>query len=276
MVVPLKQIRQDLCKIVKAYSEKFFPKIAEQLTPCWEDGAIVIPYLGCEDSQHILALKMMAMKGLKKKMTSQELVRSFLRQKRKDKIFLAYNLSHEFKIATLAASIALSNQEKRVFEVGPCCGFSSLHYSHLIKEKVVSKQISKLISIESNKEWADRANDIKNVVGSYIGEINFLFGDGINYLLKSSADSDIIFSSIAEPRVLEGLFAVSQSRTVNLVVSYSQKTNEYIKTKNNLDFENLLDSQKYDIFPFEDGDYNKHVNWDIRKIGVLALPISNS
>jgi len=218
---------------------------------------------------------MMAMEGLKKRMTSQELIHGFLRLKRQDKVFLAYNLSHEFKVATLAASIALSNQESRVFEVGPCCGFSSLHYSHLIKEKIISKPISKLISIESNKEWADRANDIKNVVGSYVGEINFLFGNGINYLLNSSVDRDIIFSSIAEPLVLEGLFAVSQLRTVNLVVSYSQKTNEYIKTKDNLDFEDLLDSKKYNIFPFEDEDYNKHVNWDTRKIGVMALPISS-
>jgi len=270
----MKHGNQDLKKLLDFFGHEYFPKISNQLTPVHKKK-FQLPYLGCEGSKHSLALKMTAMYGLKKKATSKELIRDFFRLTQRKQIFIAYSLSHELKIASLAASVAMNNQDSHVYEIGPCFGFSSLHYSHLIKEKnLVSKAICKLTAIETNREWFERALMLRSIVGDYVGQIEYLHGDGVGYLRKSLKNEDIVFASIAEPTVVEGIFSLSNLKRINLLISYSEKTNQKIEERRGKKFEDLIDSDAYNVFPFEDGEYNKHVFWIVGNIGTLALPVS--
>ena len=271
----VKHERQDLRKLLEIFSIDYFPRIFSQLNPQRKKKRYIFPYLGSEDSRHILALKMMAMYGLKKKTTSEELMKDFYRMSQKKKLFIAYNLSHELKIASLAASIAMNKQESNVYEIGPCFGFSSLHYSRLIKEKNInSKPINKLTAIERNKEFLERAKVIKEITGDYTGEIEYIHGDGIGYLRNSVKKGDIIFLSIGTPFMVDGVLGLSNLKAINFVVSYSETTNDKIKEMRGEIFEDLVDSNTYDVFPFADNEHNTHVPWITGKIGVVALSMS--
>jgi hypothetical protein len=270
----MKMNTQDLKGLLDFLGHEKFPGISSQLDPI-RKKEFQLPCWDSESSRKTLALKMTAMYGLKKKATTEELVDIFSRMTKRKKIFVAYNLSHELKIASLAACIAMNNQDSNIYEIGPCFGFSSIHYSHLIKEKnLASKAVSKLRAIEINKEWFERALAIRSIVGDYVGEIEYLYGDGINYLRKALRKYDIVFASIAEQSVVEGIFSFSLSKPINILVSYSERTDQEIEERWHKRFEDLIDSSSYNVFPFEDREYNKHMFWETGKIGVLALPTS--
>jgi len=219
--------------------------------------------------------------GLKKVTETEQLVRDFKRLDKQEQKFVAYELSHEWKIATLAASIAMTNQESSVFEIGPCFGFSSIQYSHLIKEKGVdqSKPISKLIAIERKKEYLENARKMREMCGPYVGEIEYVFGDAMVILRRSLKKGDLVFSSTAEPPVIEGILGLSNTTPFNLVISYSDKANGKVKADFGGFFEDLVNPSKYDVFPFEDKQYNTYVAGtgpgQFRKLGTLQLVVPN-
>lgn len=269
----MKHIFQTLKQVLDYFGETDFPKIYNSLNPRSRDGRLIIPYLG-EDSEVYLALKMMALEGLKKKTTTEELLEMFSKLSADRQLFIAYNLAHELEISSLAASIAMSNQNSDVYEIGSCFGFSSRHFSHLMKEKGVnSKPIGKLTTLERNEEFFRRSEAIvkTDIKYGYAGEIKQICADGITYLQRSLRPKDLIFSSIAEPLVVKGLFELSITRPINIVASYSVKTNEEVERRLGKPFEDLLDSRTYEIFPFEDRDYNTHVHDDVEKIGAIVL-----
>lgn len=266
---------QHLKNALDFFSSEHFPRISSQLTPSRRKNRAVFPFYGSDDSKAILALKMMAMYGIKKKTTTKELVKKFYRMNRRKQLFIAYNLSHELKIASLAASIAMKKQDSNVYEIGACFGFSSLHYSRLLKEKNLnSKQVNRLTVIESNKGFVEQAKTLKKITGDYVGEIEYIHGDGINYVRKTVRNDDVIFSSIATPSVVNGIFGLSNFKSVNIIISYSERTNDKMAEIHGQCFENALNANVYDVFPFEDKEYEIHVLDDIRKMGVVALPIS--
>jgi protein-L-isoaspartate O-methyltransferase len=240
------------------------------------NGEFVFPSFKCEDSKHWLAIKKVALLGLEKRSTTTELVKDFKESDEDDQRFVAYNLSHEWKIVTLAASVALANQNRNVFEIGPCLGLSSIHYSHLIKEKGInsSAPISRLIAIDHNGQYMEKAREIMKIPGirgAYAGDIEYVTGDGIAYLRKALKKGDLVFSAVAVPRVIEGILDLLKLRSFDFVASYSESIRDGVKGKRGKHIEDLVDPSKHDIFPFEDKEYHAHVPDDLRRMGVLAL-----
>lgn len=267
----VKREPQNLKGLFDFFGEEHFPSIFSEITPYHRGAYFLFPYYGRDDSKAMLALKMIAFHGLNKKSSTANLVEKFSKLKRRERRFLAYEMSHELKIATLAACIALNKQDGNAYEIGPCFGFSSLHYSRIIKEKNLQlKSINKLTSIEKYKEYYEHANDIKKMTGDFVGDIEYIYGDGISYLRPLLKKGDILFSITTEPDVASGIIKLSDLKPINFIVSYSERANERIKELHNKKFEDLIDSTCYDIFPFEDKEYNSHVPWLTKKKGVLA------
>lgn len=119
-----------------------------------------------------------------------ELLQDFYKRNREQQEFVAYNLSHEWKIATLAAAIAISSQNSNVFEIGPSFGLASIHYSHLVKSKGLSPStpVSKLVAIEEQRAFLKNAKQLQKICGEYAGEIKYVSDDGIRYLRKALRD----------------------------------------------------------------------------------------
>lgn len=151
----MKYKRQTIREIFNNYS--LYQDFFSQLNPIYKNDCFIIPFYGENDSLFMLASKMIFFKGLEIQASTSELVKRYMNLSIKDKNPIAYNLSHELKIATIASYIALKNQDHNIYEIGPGFGHGSLHYSRLIKEKNVTsdKFIYKLISIEKSKECYD-------------------------------------------------------------------------------------------------------------------------
>jgi hypothetical protein len=142
-----------------------------------------------------------------------------------------------------------------------------------MKEKSVNSAIGKLTTFECEEELFRVAESMTKIEmkQGYVGEINQICTDGIAYLQKSLKPKDLVFSSIAEPTVVKSLFELSIVVPINIVVSYSVITNEEIGKRLGKPFENLIDSHTYEVFPFEDHEYNTHVYDDVEKIGSVVL-----
>ncbi len=142
-----------------------------------------------------------------------------------------------------------------------------------MKEKSVNSAIGKLTTFECEEELFRVAESMTKIEmkQGYVGEINQICTDGIAYLQKSLKPKDLVFSSIAEPTVVKSLFELSIAVPINIVVSYSVITNEEIGKRLGKPFENLIDSHTYEVFPFEDHEYNTHVYDDVEKIGSVVL-----
>jgi hypothetical protein len=264
---------QDLRNLLAFHGRDCFPKIFEQLDPVRSKGEFVISFFSRDDSRRLLALKSVALFGLEVQATMQNLIERFRRTDREDQLFVAHNLCHELKIGSLVASLAINDQDSNVYEIGPCFGFSSLQYSHLVKEKSIdsSKPISKLTAIERSKDFFEGAKNLKKMVGNWVGDIEYVLGDAIGYLRSSLRRRDIVFCCLAEPAVVLGILDLSRLRQLNIIVSYSKKTEDAIAIMRGRRFEDLLDPDVYDVYPFEDKKYNSQVVGDLRRIGLLAL-----
>jgi len=265
---------RDIKNLFDLFVHDPFPNLFNQLNPARRKRIYIFPYLGEENSKYILAFKNIAMHGLKKETKTEQLVKNFRKLDRDKQKFVVYNLSHELKIASLAASIALNKKNSNVYEIGPCFGFSSLHFSHLIKEKGIdTKSISKLIAIEIKKEFVNEARNIKKMTGDYVGDIEYIHEDGINYLRNKLKKDDVVFSSIATPFMLDGILDLIILTPINLIVSYSEHANEKLMEIRGKYFIDLIDNNTYDLFPFGDNETNLHLPGITPKIGLLALPV---
>lgn len=139
-----------------------------------------------------------------------------------------------------------------------------------MKEKnLYSEAIYKLTSIEKNKEYYDYAKDIRKMMGDFVGDIEYVYGDGISYLRHLLREGDLLFSTTTEPDVACGIVELSYLRPLNFIVSYSERANEGIEELRNKKFEDLIDSTCYDVFPFEDKEYNSSIPWLTEKAHAL-------
>jgi predicted O-methyltransferase YrrM len=266
---------QDLDSLVAAFGREPFPEVYSGLNPRFMNGEFEFPAFEHEDTKHWLAIKKGALQGVEKTSTTSELVRDFREADEGDQRFVAYNLSHEWKIATLAASVALASESRNVFELGPCFGLSSVHYSHLIKEKGInsSAPISRLTAIDHSGQFMENARylmTISGIRGAYAGDIEFVTGDGVAYLRKRLKKGDLVFASVAVLRVVEGILDLLKLRPFDFVASYSESTQAILKRKRGKAIEDLVDPGTHEIFPFEDKEYHAHVPDDLRRMGVLA------
>lgn len=232
-----------------------------------------------EDSKHFLAIKdneISAIMGHPTTATSiTDLSRDFSKRNRGQQEFVAYNLSHEWKIATLAAAIPIANQNSNVFEIGSSFGLSSIHYSHLVKSRDLTPgtPVSRLIAVEKQRAFLKNAKQLQKICREYAGEIKYVSDDGIAYLRKALQNGDLVFSSLATSSVIEGILELSRKRSFSFVVSYSQSNRDIVRRHCGKHFEDIIDSSKYDIFPFDDKEYHTHVIDDVRRMGVLAQMI---
>ena len=266
---------QNLRKLIEKYAP--FPDTFSQLNPIYKNDCFIIPFYGESDSKNMLAMKTIFYKGLEKQATTQELFERYIRLKIEERNSIAYGLSHELIIATIASFIALQNQDKTVYEVGAGFGHGSLHYSRMMEENNITsdKPIYKLTAIEISKECYDIAKEIlKRVVKSnFITEVKYVNQNGKDYLSKNCKDGDIIFSALATPEIVKGITELAKNMKVKLIVSYSEKTSKKIKKDHNWYPHDLIDDEKYDIFPFEDKEYKIHCLDDQRRFGFIAQPI---
>jgi len=270
---------QDLQKLLDFHGHDSFPRISQQLDPVRSKGELLIPFFARDDSRYLLALKSAALPSTRPELNAmtQDLIGRFRRMSREDQEFVAQNLSHELKIASFAACLALKNQSSSVYEIGPGYGFSSFQYSHLMKEKNIdsSRPIGKLIALEQSRDCFDGAQSLKKMIGQWIGDIEIVLGDAIGYLRNSLRNGDIVFCSLAEPAVALGILDLSRVKPLNLIVSYSARTEDKIALVRGKKFEDLLDPQVYDVYPFKDKKYNSEVRGDLKRIGLLSLISGN-
>jgi len=92
------------------------------------------------------------------------------------------------------------------------------------------------------------------------------------YTSNNAIIDDIVFSSITEPFVLDGLIDILTSKSIKLIISYSRVSNNKIKEIIGKYFEKCLDSNSYDIYPFFDKMYNDKLASLTNLVGIVALP----
>lgn len=256
---------QSLKKLLKSFSP--FPNCFSKLSPRRKGKDIVIPYYGEDDSKFVLAITRIAWLGFSRKATTEELVENFSNLDKEAQEFVAYSLSHELKVTTLAVSIALANQSSTVFEVGPGFGFSSLYYSRLMREKKVSpsKPICKLQAIEIDKGFFQEAKKLQDMASKEIvGEVEFVLADANEFLMASCREGDVIFGSMVQPDLCNTILELSFSSRINFVISYGEAFD--FRT-----FNRQIDHRVYEIYPFKDREFKVHVPYLQKRYGVLAL-----
>lgn len=244
-----------------------FPHCFSRLSPRRKGKNIVIPYYGEDDSKFVLALKRTALFGLSKKAATEELVEEFSNLNVETQERIAYDLCHELKVTSLAASISIVNQTSSVFEVGPCFGFSSLYYSRLMKEKNVSqsKPIYKLKAVEIDEEFLERARILQEMANKeIIGEVEFVHADANKFLIDSCKKGDVVFGSLVQTDLCNTILELSFSKRINFVISYGEAFE--FRT-----FNRRIDQKIYEIYPFKDREFRVHVPYEQKRYGTLAL-----
>ena len=262
-------------------------RIFSQLKPANSNGKVIIPYYGESNSDLFLTLKSISIdsrlpleKSLypKKESLLPQLARIFRSQSAEYQNCTALAFSHEIQIASLAASIALSNHNSSVFEIGCDYGFGSIHYSRIIKERGISseKPIYNLTSIDSDEERIKHAKRLKSLIeekgkGFPLAKVSFINADSKSFLNNKCKDNDIVFASISVPYVCKDIFELSRLRKISFLVSYSRDNLKRIKKYMNKWF----DFTNYDVYAFQDRDYNKFVSSigqaNRQLFGVLAV-----
>jgi hypothetical protein len=244
-----------------------YQNIAEKLNPIKMEKGYIIPFYGPEKSMMDLNLKMVALGIYRSDEKQKKQVDIFKSLNQKEKDFIAYNLSHELKIASMAAAVALENENINVFEIGPAFGFSSLHFARLISKK--SKTV-RLVTIERKKESVDKAEEMRKCVKGVSGDIKFIHGDGVIYLNNHLKDGDIVFSSIAPPNVMNGILDLLNRKSFNLIVSYSEEISNKITSFRGRTIDNIIRSYNRNAIFFEDEVYNQNITWDFSKFAFLS------
>lgn len=259
---------QSLKNLIDSYD----PDMFHLIDPQFKDEKIIIPYYE-QRTEFWLAAKMVQFTGLNKKTSTKGMIELFRKKGKDEQKFFTYSLSHELKITLLAVSIALKNQDSNVYEMGCSNGMGSLFYSSRMKNEGVqsSKQIYKLTAFDTNKGHLDDAKGLKSMIesGNEIAPVEYLEEEAINYLKKIYKEGDIIFASVAEPHICEGILELASLKKIRFVISYSEATDKKIGGF----IQQLIDLNKYNIYPFEDKEFNENVpDYTYKKFGVLALP----
>jgi len=265
----IRRRNHDLDKVLNKMWKDESPNIAERLSPVRREESYMFPFQGHEKSNLDLSIKMVALGIHKGKTEIKGHIDTFLGLSRKNRDFIAYNLSHELKIASLAAAVALEYEDANVYEIGPAFGFSSLHYARLVSEK---GRDAKLVAIERKKESVEKAEKLRGRATDFARDIEFIQGDGVIYLNNHLKDGDFVFASIASPNVINGIMDLLERKSFNLVVSYSEEIDKKVTRFRGRSIENLVRSQDRNAIFFEDVLYNQKITWDFSKFGfVLRL-----
>lgn len=240
-----------------------FPDIAGMLSPVRDEESYSFPFHGLEKSLEDLSLKMVALGVNKGENDERTRIDAFHGLTPKDKRFIAYNLSHELKIASLAAAVALEHRDASVYEIGPAFGFSSLHYARLVSERGGD---ARLIAVEKKKESVEMAEKMRGGAS----DIEFIQGDGVLYLHRHLRNGDITFSSIAPPNVMNGIIDLMDRRTFHLIASYSEEIDNKVRSYRGRSIESLVRSHDDSAVFFEDVLYNRNITWDFSKYGFVS------
>ena len=262
----IRRRNHDLDKVLNRLGKDEFPNIAERLSPIRKEMSYIFPFHGHEKSNVDLSLKMVALGIHKGENEIKGHLGTFISLSRKNQDFIAYNLSHELKIASLAATVALEYEDANVYEVGPAFGFSSLHYARLVSEK---GRDSKLVAIERKSESVEKAEKLRDRATDFAKDIEFIQGDGVIYLNNHLKDGDLVFSSIAPPNVINGIMDLMERKSFNLVASYSEEIDNRVTKFRGRSIENLVRSNDRNAIFFEDVDYNRKITWDFSKFGFV-------
>jgi len=244
-----------------------FPNIAERLSPVRTDDGYKLPFHGPEKSYEDLSFKMVALGIHKSEAEINDQIDTFLGLSPKDWDFIAYNLSHELKIASMAAAVALENEGANVYEIGPAFGFSSLHFARLVSEK---GRDAKLVAIERKRECVEMAEKMRDRSVGFEGDIEFIHGDGVVYLNNHLKDGDLVFSSITPPNVMNGILDLLERKSFNLIVSYSEEINNKVMRFRGSSIESIVRSNNQNAIFFQDTLYNRKISWDFSKFALLS------
>jgi len=185
---------------------------------------------------------------------------------RKNQDFISYNLSHEVKIVSLAAAVALECKDVSLYEIGPDFGFSSLHYARLVCE--IGRD-AKLVTVERKRESVEMAEKLRGRVADFAGDIKFIQRDGVVYLSNHLKDGDLIFSSIPPPNVMNGIMDLLERKSFKLIASYSEEINNRVMRFKGRSIKNLVRSNDRSSIFFEDVLYNRTITWDFSKFGLV-------
>lgn len=268
------------------------PRMYTLLRPINREGRIVIPYYGHpENSDFFLLHKDIYLDSflpvehrsypVGREIPFRDLVVIFKSLPKKFQRYTAYTLFHELQIASLGASLALTSRDSNVFEIGCGPGLGSFHYANIVRRLDVSKDkpVHTLTAVDEQDEAVHHARQLKKFLeesarNDYpIAEINFVNADGATYLDGHCKDNDIVFASVAETDVCESVVDFSNSRKISFVLSYVSHHDEVVRRKRGSYLEDLIDSVLYDVYPFQDEEYNRNFrNREDSRIGVLALP----
>ena len=244
-----------------------FPTIAERLSPVSMEDGYKFPFHGLEKSNEDLSFKMVALGIHKSETEIDDQIDAFLGLSPNDRDFIAYNLSHELKIASLAAAVALENEDASVYEIGPAFGFSSLHYARLVSEK---GRDAKLVAVERKREHVEKAEKMRGRAVGFAGDIEFIHGDGVVYLNNHLKDGDLVFSSIAPPNVMNGILDLLERKSFKLIVSYSEEIDNKVTRLRRSSIESIVRSNDRNAIFFPDTQYNRKITWDFSKFALLS------
>jgi protein-L-isoaspartate O-methyltransferase len=244
-----------------------FPNIAERLSPVRSEEGYKFPFHGPEKSNVDLSFKMVALGIHKSEAEIEDQIDTFKVLSPKDRDFIAYNLSHELKIASLAAAVALKHEDASVYEIGPAFGFSSLHYARLVSEK---GRDAKLVAVERKREYVEKAEKMRGRAVGFAGDIEFIHGDGVVYLNNHLKDGDLVFSSIAPPNVMNGILDLLERKSFNLIASYSEEIENKVMRFRGSSIESIVRSYDRNAIFFQDTLYNRKITWDFSKFVLLS------
>lgn len=270
-IKPLKELVNQYGPIKDTFSK---------LSPSYKNNCLILPWYGEQDSKFLFALKMDALPGINVEKNKGEGIRKrydkFVNISKLEKNYVIYSISHEIKIASIAAGIALNHQMSHIYEIGPGTGLASHFYSRVIKEAKVenSANIFKLTSIEKDKGFYKTAQQLLEFTNNdFLTEIEYILGNGIEYLNQHCKNNDIVFISLAAPEVCKGILDITANTSINLVMSYSGTTKRMVQKERSRRIQDFIKLNGYEVFPFSDQEYNKKIaNKYEKRYGIVALP----
>jgi len=269
--------RQDLRTLLDDLSEDCFPGIFKQLDPHYVNGQFLITLIGAVDTEAASALSKRAMDYLSgehlKRQMNDEIFEQFSKSTKEERATGTFALSHELKMGAYAACIAYHKPDSHVYEIGSSQGFASIIFSNLMKKGNRSGSASgSIIAIERDSQLVKFAKMNKDVWGRQfpLGNIRFICSDAFNFLKDKVRRGDLLFASIAEPKVIEKLVDWQRTTDFNLLFSYSDASDEHVYENLGRHTEELIDDGKNDLFLFQDLSWSRNVPSRAERIGIFV------
>ena len=189
---------------------------------------------------------------------------------------IAYSLSHELKVSSLALGLAMQSPDVNVFEIGCDIGLGSLFYANKSFHNIPKEgKAYNIRAFESDETRFNQAMQLKSVIEESkifpISPIEYKFGEGVLGVENLCNEGDIIFASMAEPDTSKGVLKILENKRVNLVTSYSELTAKKIKEDEERFFDKLIPNN-YEVRTFEDSSYNLNTFGEHQRFGIIVRP----